>query len=180
MAWDEWEPIKAEAVQRQSAHTRLNQLPAEAGGGSDSGDLVVHDDELGKLGNLAYDLLTQLSTDGDVARPSTFTASNSLFNDGLDMGAALLEVHDGWNTQLRTLKEACAHISNHLDFSRAGTRTAASSPRSPPARRPGTARTSTSPRGAAEPQRVPGERDAQPLARDDGNSTANRIAGKHE
>ncbi|MER7051138.1 MULTISPECIES: hypothetical protein [unclassified Streptomyces] len=119
MAWDEWERVKSEAAQGQSAHMQLNQAPANVGGDTAPGDLVVHDDELGKLGNMAYDLLSQVSTDGDLARPSTFTASNSLFNDGLDMGAALLEVHDGWNTQLGTLKQACAHISNHLDFTRA-------------------------------------------------------------
>ncbi|MCM1942573.1 hypothetical protein NC239_30655 [Streptomyces sp. G3] len=118
MAWEEWEQLKSGAVERQSAHMQLNQLPAESGGGGGS-DLVVHDDELGKLGNMAYDLRERLRVDGDFARPSTFTASNDLFNDGLDMGSALLEVHDAWNTQLQTLNEACAHISNHLDFSRA-------------------------------------------------------------
>ncbi|QKW60694.1 hypothetical protein HUT15_09275 [Streptomyces sp. NA03103] len=118
MAWEEWEQLKSGAVERQSAHMQLNQLPAESGGGGGS-DLVVHDDELGKLGNMAYDLRERLRVDGDFARPSTFTASNDLFNDGLGMGSALLEVHDAWNTQLQTLNEACAHISNHLDFSRA-------------------------------------------------------------
>ncbi|MFD5965916.1 hypothetical protein ACFWGR_06770 [Streptomyces sp. NPDC060311] len=119
MAWEEWEQIKAEAAQQQPTRMQLNQLPGNVGGDTSPGDLVVHDDELGKLGNMAYDLLSQVSTDADMARPSTFTASNALFNDGLDMGSALLEVHDGWNTQLGTLKEACAHISNHLDFTRA-------------------------------------------------------------
>ncbi|MFG3112576.1 hypothetical protein [Streptomyces tendae] len=121
MAWDEWEQLKSDAAERQLAHMQLNQLPAESGGGGGGGasDLVVHSDELGKLGNMAYDLRERLRVDGDFARQSTFTASNDLFNDGLDMGSALLEVHDGWNTQLQTLNEACAHISNHLDFSRA-------------------------------------------------------------
>ncbi|GAB2793052.1 hypothetical protein ACWGJ2_08825 [Streptomyces sp. NPDC054796] len=82
-------------------------------------DLVVHDDELGALGNLAHDLRQKLSTDADHARQTTFDASIELFNDGLDMGSALTELHDAWNTKLGTLKEACAHISNHLDYSRA-------------------------------------------------------------
>ncbi|MEU3203493.1 hypothetical protein ABZ702_06340 [Streptomyces cyaneofuscatus] len=42
-----------------------------------------------------------------------------LFHDGLDMGSALTELHDAWNTKSGTLKQACAHISNHLDYSRA-------------------------------------------------------------
>ncbi|MER5227486.1 hypothetical protein [Streptomyces flaveus] len=120
MAWEEWEQLKADAAQRQSTQMQLNQLPADGGGGSGrDGDLVVHDDELGKLGNLAYDLLERFRVDADLARPSTFTASIDLFNDGLDMGSALTELHDAWNTQQGALKEACAHISNHLDFTRA-------------------------------------------------------------
>ncbi|MCX4823651.1 hypothetical protein OG883_28010 [Streptomyces sp. NBC_01142] len=117
MAWDEWERAKA-AGDSGSAQTRLNQLPAEGGGGGGKGDLTVHDDELGKLGDLARSLREQLSTDGDHARVATFEASNDLFNSGLDMGAGLLEVHDAWSTKLATLKEACGHISNHLDYSR--------------------------------------------------------------
>lgn len=119
MAWEEWEQLKSEAVERQSVRLRLNQLPADAGGGCTQADLVVHDDQLGKLGNLAFELRERLHVDGDLARPSTFTASVDLFNDGLETGSALLEVHDAWNSQLQTLNEACAHISNHLDFTRA-------------------------------------------------------------
>ncbi|MBD9730041.1 hypothetical protein [Streptomyces caniscabiei] len=117
MAWEEWEQLKADAEHRQSTGMQLNQAPAEGGGGKT--DLVVHDDELGKLGNMAYDLRERFRVDADHARPSTFAASIDLFNDGLDTGSALTELHDAWNTQQQTLKEACAHISNHLDFSRA-------------------------------------------------------------
>nr|WSZ98105.1 hypothetical protein OH820_22725 [Streptomyces sp. NBC_00857] len=115
MAWDEWEQAKS-----SSAQTRLNQLPADGGGSGGGGkdDLTVQDDELGKLGDMARSLRDQLSTDGDHARVATFDASNQLFNDGLDMGSGLLQVHDAWSTKLATLKEACAHISNHLDYSR--------------------------------------------------------------
>ncbi|WP_406146531.1 hypothetical protein [Streptomyces sp. NBC_01012] len=119
MAWDEWEQIKSEVAERNSARMQLNEAAAPGGGGGSNGDLVVHDDELGKLGNTAYELRQQFSTDSDFARASTFTASIDLFNDGLDMGAALTELHDAWNSQTSTLKEACAHISNHFDFTRA-------------------------------------------------------------
>lgn len=121
MAWDEWEQLKSDAGER-SAHMQLNQHPAGDGGGGGTaanGDLVVRDDELGKLGNLAYELREAFRVDSDIARPNTFTASIDLFNDGLDMGSALTELHDAWNSQTATLKDACAHISNHLDFSRA-------------------------------------------------------------
>ncbi|MGN9793463.1 hypothetical protein ACTMTU_20500 [Streptomyces sp. OZ13] len=116
MAWDEWEQAKAASPASGSTHTRLNQLAASGSGSS--ADLTVYDDVLGKLGDMARSLHGQLATDGDHARVATFEASNDLFNSGLDMGAGLLEVHDAWNTKLRTLREACGHISNHLDHSR--------------------------------------------------------------
>ncbi|MEV6395771.1 hypothetical protein AB0M39_13485 [Streptomyces sp. NPDC051907] len=118
MAWDEWEQAKSGAIDAQSTQMRLNGAPGghPSTGGKD--DLTVYDDELGKLGDLARSLREQLSGDGDHARVATFEASNDLFNNGLDMGSGLLEVHDAWSTKLATLKEACGHISNHLDYSR--------------------------------------------------------------
>ena len=91
-------------------------------GADPDGDLVVHDDQLGKLGDMGRDLRERLSTYGDHARQTTFDASIELFNDGMDTGSALTEVHDAWNTKLTTLKEACAHISNHLDCTRSANR----------------------------------------------------------
>ncbi|MEV6782397.1 hypothetical protein [Streptomyces sp. NPDC051098] len=118
MTWDEWEQAKGRVFD-QGQHMQLNQLAPERGGGGGDVDLVVHDNVLGALGNLAYSLRQRFSTAADHARPTTFDASIELFNDGLDMGSALTELHDAWNTKTGTLKEACAHISNHLDFSRA-------------------------------------------------------------
>ncbi|MFD0036129.1 hypothetical protein ACOMD4_31385 [Streptomyces anulatus] len=117
MAWDEWEQAKARA--QQDAAMQLNRVAPEPGGSGGDGDLVVHDDVLGALGNLAHTLRQHFSTASDHARQNTFDASIQLFNDGLDMGSALTELHDAWNTKAGTLKEACAHISNHLDYSRA-------------------------------------------------------------
>lgn len=118
MAWDEWERLKADAAKRESAGMQIDHVPAPLPGNAADGDLVVHDDELGKLGNMAHELHDGLSVEGDYARPSTFDASVQLSKDGLDTGKALTALHDAWNSQLNTLKEACAHISNHLDFTR--------------------------------------------------------------
>lgn len=122
MVWEEWEELKAVAAARASTRMQLNQLPADrggSGGGASGEDLVVHSDQLGKLGNMAFELRERLRVDGDFARPATGKASVALCIDGLDMGPALTEVFEAWNTQLKTLLEACAHISNHLDFTRA-------------------------------------------------------------
>ncbi|MBO8186598.1 hypothetical protein [Streptomyces spirodelae] len=102
---------------------RLNHaLPPDGANGKPvggEGDLVVHDDELGALGNMSFELHSRLSSAGDRARQNTFDAAVQLFNDGLDAGSALTTLHDAWNTKLGTLKEACALISNHLDYSKA-------------------------------------------------------------
>ncbi|GGS35313.1 hypothetical protein F2B00_04975 [Streptomyces parvus] len=116
MTWDEWEQAKARA--QQGTAMQLNEVAPERSGSGD-GDMVVHDNVLGALGNAAYTLRQHFSTASDHARQNTFDASIQLFNDGLDMGSALTELHDAWNTKAGTLKEACAHISNHLDYSRA-------------------------------------------------------------
>lgn len=112
MAWEEWERLKADAARR---HTD----PARPGGGPAAADLVVHDDELGRLGSLAHGLRERLRRDSDHAREQTFGAAVELSGCGLDAGAALTELHDAWNSKSRTLVDACGHISNHLDFTRA-------------------------------------------------------------
>lgn len=113
--------LRQRSVRAQAASMQLNKLDAGSGSGTGnrSSNLVVHDDELGALGNMAYDLRVKLSKYGDHARQVTFEASIQLFTDGLETGSALTELHDAWQTQLSTLKEACAHISNHLDYTRA-------------------------------------------------------------
>ncbi|WP_233522031.1 hypothetical protein [Streptomyces triticagri] len=78
----------------------------------------MHDNELGALGSHAYGLRERLRRDADQARAGTFAAATSLFNGGLDLGAALTQLSEAWNTQSRTLVDACGHISNHLDFTR--------------------------------------------------------------
>ncbi|MCT2589777.1 hypothetical protein LHJ74_07570 [Streptomyces sp. N2-109] len=100
-----------------TVHTQLNEIPAPRGGGDNSGDLSVRDDELGKLGNMAFELHGRLSNDGKHAEEATRVAKSWLTEDGMDTGSALGELQSAWETKLGTLQEACAHISNHLDFS---------------------------------------------------------------
>lgn len=114
---EEWAEIRNAAAERRSA-MQINSVPAEGGGGG-SGDLVVHRDSLGRIGNDAYELRTRLSKEGDLARPATFDAAIALTNGEFASGSALLKVHDRWNTHLKTLLDACAQISNHLDYSKA-------------------------------------------------------------
>ncbi|MCB5167281.1 hypothetical protein LG634_20860 [Streptomyces bambusae] len=83
-----------------------------SGGGA---DLAVDAGQLGAVGSAAHALYQRLTRDGDHARPACFDAAIALSNASFRSGPALLTVHDRWNSQLRTLLDACANISNHLD-----------------------------------------------------------------
>ncbi|MEW2635871.1 hypothetical protein AB0903_30600 [Streptomyces sp. NPDC048389] len=91
----------------------------EAGAHHGATELKVNTDELGAVGHDAYVLHGRLTRDGDHARASTYDAAIALMNGNFTSGAELLKVHDRWNSQLRTLLDACAQISNHLDHSKA-------------------------------------------------------------
>ncbi|MFE3386496.1 hypothetical protein [Streptomyces anulatus] len=111
----EWAELRAAAAERGAM--QVNSAPAQGGGGS--ADLVVNRDDLGAIGNDAYELRTKLSKDGDHARPATFDAAIALTNGNFASGSAVLKVHDFWQTHLKTLLDSCAHISNHLDYTKA-------------------------------------------------------------
>jgi hypothetical protein len=114
----DWAQLR-EAASAKRAAMQIDSVPTEGGGGGGGKDLVVHRDDLGAIGNDAYDLLGRLAKDGDHARVSTFDAATALTNGNFASGSGLLKVHDNWQTHLRTLLDACAQISNHLDYSKA-------------------------------------------------------------
>ncbi|MFE7425704.1 MULTISPECIES: hypothetical protein [unclassified Streptomyces] len=115
---DEWRAEKAAVAMR------LNQAGSGGGGGGGStsgkgsADYVVVDDELGDIGHAAYGLFNGLESGGKHAQAASETAGTSLKGDGFDSGAAFAEVTKTWETQVKTLLQACAHISNHLDYTK--------------------------------------------------------------
>ncbi|MFD3907925.1 hypothetical protein ACF07U_34475 [Streptomyces californicus] len=110
----EWGELKAAAAMR------LNQAPGSGGSGpKGSGDYVVKDDELGNIGHAAFNLFNGLEPTGKHAKAVSETAGKSLTGDGFDTGAAFTEVIEAWGKQVKTLLQACAHISNHLDYTKA-------------------------------------------------------------
>lgn len=126
MAWDEWEQLKADAADRHSTPMRLNQYPADRGGGGAGGDLVVNQDDLGAVGHDAHTLFEDLQSGADIAGAgankegvgSTKQAAAALKSNGFASGGALETTVDIWTSQLETVLQACAHISDHLDFSK--------------------------------------------------------------
>ncbi|MFD5345225.1 hypothetical protein ACFWJY_16010 [Streptomyces anulatus] len=99
---------------------RLNQVGGSGGSGpKGSADYVVNDDELGGIGSAAFKLFNGLEPTGKHAKAASETAGTSLKGDGFDTGAAFTEVIETWDKQVKTLLQACAHISNHLDYTKA-------------------------------------------------------------
>ncbi|GAB7104133.1 hypothetical protein JCM4814A_24470 [Streptomyces phaeofaciens JCM 4814] len=124
MAWEEWERLKADAAGNDATRMRLNQLPADPGGGS--GDLVVNQDDLGAVGHDAHLLYEELRDGADIAGAgankegagSSSQAASALKSHGFTCGGALETTVEIWTSQLKTVLQACAHISDHLDFTK--------------------------------------------------------------
>ncbi|MEV7287413.1 hypothetical protein AB0O01_23050 [Streptomyces sp. NPDC093252] len=105
---------------------QLNQVPSEGGGGGGGGDLVVRQDDLGAVGHDAYALYDRLHRGGDIAGAgadragagSTMRAAAALKARNFATGAALETTVGVWTSQVKSVLQACAHISDHLDYSR--------------------------------------------------------------
>jgi hypothetical protein len=128
MAWEEWEQLKATATERRSANMQLNHAAPVGGGGAGAGegDLVVHQDELGAVGHDAFMLHDKLGKQSDIAGAgmdkqgagSTMQAAATLKSHNFATGSLLELAVEMWTTQSKSLLQACAHISNHLDYTK--------------------------------------------------------------
>lgn len=112
---EEWAQHKSAAVQKQSVSMQLNRLDPGGGGGAPTGDLRVSQKDLAAVGDEAFKLYQRLDKDGDHAKASSQKAGNALKED-FSLGGALGDVAETWNSQVNTLLQSCAHISNHLDY----------------------------------------------------------------
>jgi hypothetical protein len=124
MAWDEWEQLKAQAAERRSAQMQLNQLdpgdgpPGIAGRPSRYGDLKVPNASLTKISKSAHALYNELWDKARVVAPTSGSAAGDLSNQGFALGAGLQHVSNRWEQQLKSLMDACAQITNHLQVSK--------------------------------------------------------------
>ncbi|GAA2456437.1 hypothetical protein [Streptomyces lavendulocolor] len=117
MAWDEWEQLKADASARSSSRMQLNEAPGAKGGGG-QGDLTVNQQDLAAVGDSAFKLFEDLGRYGRDAWSSSQTAAKDLTTQEFELGGALHTVQERWEKSLTTLLDACAHISNHMDFTK--------------------------------------------------------------
>ncbi|MFI0089042.1 hypothetical protein [Streptomyces bobili] len=100
----------------------------DQGASGGAGDLVVSQDDLGAVGHDAYLLWDELRTTADIAgagagadkggEGSTSQAASSLTSHGFSMGAGLTKTVEIWTSQAKSVLQACAHISNHLDYTK--------------------------------------------------------------
>ncbi|MEU8435137.1 hypothetical protein AB0F18_19870 [Streptomyces sp. NPDC029216] len=121
MGWNEWDQAKADAAARRTP-MRLDQVP----GGPADADLVVHQDDLGAVGHEAFALHGRLQKQADIAGAgidgqgagSTMQAAAALKASGFALGGELETTVSVWTSQVKAVLQACAHISNHLDYSK--------------------------------------------------------------
>ncbi|MFF6907322.1 hypothetical protein ACFY9Q_15405 [Streptomyces sp. NPDC012389] len=112
MAWDEWEQLKSQAAMQ------LNRVPDEGGGTAPGGDLKVSQKDLAAVGDSAFKLFERLGKDGRDAWSPSQSAAKDLTTQGFALGGALDHVQKRWEKQLTSLLDACAHISNHMDYTK--------------------------------------------------------------
>ncbi|MBM7441750.1 hypothetical protein [Streptomyces sp. HB132] len=117
MAWAEWEQLKAEAADKAGTQMRLNKA-GPGGGGGKKGDLAVNQTDLSGVRDDAQKLHTRLWKEARVAVPPSETAAGDLTKQGFELGGALQHVAHRWDIQLKSLRDACGHIANHVDFTK--------------------------------------------------------------
>ncbi|MFF0744053.1 hypothetical protein ACFYVL_27020 [Streptomyces sp. NPDC004111] len=124
---EEWAQLKAEAKAGRAEQMQLNANgPGPGGANSGPGPhLRVHQDDLGKVGNEAFRLHGILQKTADVAggganksgAGTTAQAAAELRSRNLSSGSELYTTLEMWTSQVKTVLQMCAHISNHLDYS---------------------------------------------------------------
>ncbi|MFI6410995.1 MULTISPECIES: hypothetical protein [unclassified Streptomyces] len=121
---DEWEQLKADARDRRSSALSLNGTGNQPPGAQ--ADLVVQQDDLGAVGSEAYRLHGELRERADLASAgsnkdgagTTARAAAELRSRNFNSGGELYTTLEVWQAQVRTVLQMCAHISNHLDYSK--------------------------------------------------------------
>ncbi|MER6820214.1 hypothetical protein ABT316_11735 [Streptomyces cellulosae] len=101
------------------------QLNQAGPGGAGDPDLMVHQDDLGAVGHEAFVLHGDLKKRADIAgmgldkngSGSTMRAAAECRTRDLGLGPELEVTVEVWSSQVKHVLQACAHISNHLDYS---------------------------------------------------------------
>jgi hypothetical protein len=99
---EEWAQLRAEAAERRGASMRLNQLPADQGGGGLNGKLASTPSEKRAAANtIETTLVPDTKKATDWADEATTGAMGAL--KGWETAAGLKTVQDTWDKQVKTL-----------------------------------------------------------------------------
>ncbi|GAA0658688.1 hypothetical protein GCM10009535_42490 [Streptomyces thermocarboxydovorans] len=87
---------------------------------------MVYQDDLGAVGHEAFVLHSELRKKSDIAgmgaddngSGTTMQAASELKSRNLALGSELESTVEIWTSQVKHVLQACAHISNHLDYSK--------------------------------------------------------------
>ncbi|MEU9989367.1 hypothetical protein AB0E10_21745 [Streptomyces sp. NPDC048045] len=74
--------------------------------------------DLAAIGSAAHELFEDFGRYSDHARIASMKAAGGLQNQGFALGSALDHVAEHRIDQVQTLLDACAHISNHLRYTK--------------------------------------------------------------
>ncbi|MBT2365092.1 hypothetical protein J7E88_07105 [Streptomyces sp. ISL-10] len=114
MAWDEWEQLKAEATQRQSAQMQLNQYPADGGGPGASDRLKSDKKAWVKAGEGTKRLEEPIGTALTKLEDGQAGLGESA---GCQSVAAQKELYDSWNKYVKDVRERCKSLGGLLESS---------------------------------------------------------------
>ncbi|MFG3004012.1 amino acid ABC transporter permease [Streptomyces calvus] len=122
MAWDEWEQVKAAAAERHTAQMQLNQLPADQGGGTSTGESKTESGGSGTLRHSGGPWTRAAGTAGDL-RISTESTNKNLLSGhaGVSKGAeglasleVLKSVLTSWERRLEAVRDECESLEPKL------------------------------------------------------------------
>lgn len=74
--------------------------------------------DLEEVGKAAHELFDRFTSYSRHARAASEAAASGLKGEGFALGGALEHVARRWSEQSKTLLDACAHISNHLRYTK--------------------------------------------------------------
>ncbi|GAA1278470.1 hypothetical protein ACFPWS_17070 [Streptomyces aureus] len=108
MAWDEWEQLKADALERRGEplqHMRLNSIPADGGVTAGGAEQTLQTDPTGKqaaVKALQESIRPDTGTAGDHAQEPSGTTVRVF--SGWATGDGLADAHKEWQLQVANLK----------------------------------------------------------------------------
>ncbi|WP_405821646.1 hypothetical protein OG705_18075 [Streptomyces sp. NBC_00838] len=116
MAWDEWEGLKADAEARGSTQMRLNQRPADQGGGGGGPSEDLTSDK--KAWVTAGEGVTGLKADIGKALTALDNGQAGLGDTaGCQSAAAQKELYDSWKKYVGDVSARCGELGGLLERS---------------------------------------------------------------